>query len=220
MWRARATSLQVRRTGERGRIGVVQLRVFTESIVSELARALKNEMQDARALIIDLRENGGGESEAMTDIASVFLPAKTMLGHFTDRSGRVQLEPQTRAAMLSSADSLINFRGSLVILSSTRTASAAEVFIAALKETGRARIIGENTCGCVLGLRRRHTLPDGGLLDISEMDFRTATGLRLEGIGIAPDELVTPTRRDLRANRDRALERAIEILKSEIKKRR
>nr|MDQ3805917.1 S41 family peptidase [Acidobacteriota bacterium] len=94
----------------------------------------------------------------------------------------------------------------------------AEVFAAALSESQRARVVGETTCGCVLGIRRRHTLPDGGVLDISEMDYRTAGGARLEGAGVRPEEELAPTRHDLRRGRDRALERAVEIVKAEVKR--
>jgi carboxyl-terminal processing protease len=210
--RARAASMRVRRLP--GSTGLVQFNVFTPEMAGELSRAMRNELRGVRALVVDLRDNGGGEAEAMTDIASLFLPAGTKLGRFTDRVGRVQLEPQTRARMLSAADVLTSFRGALVVLTSGRTASASEVFVAALRERGRARIVGESTCGCVLGIRRRHALPDGGVLEISEVDFRTASGARLEGSGLAPDEQVAPTRADLRAGRDGALERALQILKT------
>ena len=193
---------------------VVNFNMFVPEIASELMRALRRgELRGARGLVIDLRDNGGGHAETMTDIASAFLPQGTNLGEFTDRDGRVSSAPQTRAAMLFAADAVAEFRGAVVVLTSTRTASAAEILAAALQETRRARVIGENTCGCVLAIRRRHTLPDGGLLDISEMDFRTARHTRLEGQGITPDELVQPTRRDISDGRDPALERAINILK-------
>jgi carboxyl-terminal processing protease len=194
---------------------IVNFNMFVPEIASELMRALrKGELRGARGLVIDLRENGGGHAETMTDIASAFLPQGTNLGEFTDREGRVSSAPQTRAAMLFAADAVAEFRGAVVVLTSTRTASAAEILAAALQETRRARVIGENTCGCVLAIRRRHTLPDGGLLDISEMDFRTARHTRLEGRGITPDELVTPTRRDLRDGRDVALAHALALLKT------
>jgi len=193
---------------------VVNFNMFMPEIASELMRALrKDELRAARGLIIDLRENGGGQAETMTDIASAFLPTGTNLGAFTDREGRIASIPQTRAAMLFAADAVAEFRGRIVVLTSVRTASAAEIFAAALQETKRARVIGEQTCGCVLAIRRRHTLPDGGLLDISEMDYRTARHTRLEGAGITPDELVSPTRRDLIDRRDPALERAIKTLR-------
>jgi len=194
---------------------VVSFNMFVPEIASELMRALrKGELRGARGLVIDLRDNGGGHAETMTDIASAFLPQGTSLGEFTDRDGRVSSAPQTRAALLFAADAVAEFRGAVVVLTSTRTASAAEILAAALQETRRARVIGEHTCGCVLAIRRRHTLPDGGLLDISEMDFRTARHTRLEGQGITPDELVSPTRRDISDGRDPALERAIKILRN------
>ncbi|MDQ1592779.1 MAG: carboxyl-terminal processing protease [Pyrinomonadaceae bacterium] len=194
---------------------IVNFNMFVPEIASELMRALRRgELRGARGLVIDLRENGGGHAETMTDIASAFLPQGTNLGEFTDREGRVSSAPQTRAAMLFAADAVAEFRGAVVVLTSTRTASAAEILAAALQETRRARVIGENTCGCVLAIRRRHTLPDGGLLDISEMDFRTARHTRLEGAGVTPDEIVSPTRRDLRDGRDVALAHALALLKT------
>ncbi|HZG52183.1 MAG TPA: S41 family peptidase, partial [Pyrinomonadaceae bacterium] len=194
---------------------VVNFNMFVPEIASELMRALrKGELRGARGLVMDLRDNGGGHAETMTDIASAFLPQGTNLGEFTDREGRVSSAPQTRAAMLFAADTVAEFRGAVVVLTSTRTASAAEILAAALQETHRAQVIGEHTCGCVLAIRRRHTLPDGGLLDISEMDFRTARQTRLEGAGVTPDELVSPTRRDISDGRDPALERALRILKT------
>ena len=199
-------------------LSIVNFNMFLPEIASELMRALrKGELRAARGLVIDLRDNGGGHAETMTDIASAFLPQGTNLGAFTDREGRVAATPQTRAAMLFAAVAVAEFHGPVVVLTSTRTASAAEIFAAALQETKRARVIGEHTCGCVLAIRRRHTLPDGGLLDISEMDFRTARHTRLEGVGITPDELVSPTRRDLSDGRDPALARALSWLKSEPK---
>ncbi|HZT57055.1 MAG TPA: S41 family peptidase, partial [Pyrinomonadaceae bacterium] len=80
---------------------------------------------------------------------------------------------------------------------------------------GRATVVGEQTCGCVLGIERRQQLPDGGVLDISETDYHTAAGERLEGAGLPPDVAAAPTREDLRRRRDRALEVAEEILKGD-----
>lgn len=209
-WRGRDTNLRVRRV--RDRIGIVEFDFFTQSIAVDFMRALDGKLRGVRGLVIDLRYNGGGEAEAMTEVASAFLPAGKSLGRFTDRSGRIQFEPHTRAAMLFAPDSIKTFPARVVILTSERTSSAAEIFVAALKEEGRAVVVGQNTCGCVLAIRRRHILPDGGELDVSEMDYQTAGGTRLEGAGLTPDEKITLDRQDLRAHRDRAIERAIELL--------
>jgi carboxyl-terminal processing protease len=209
-WRERDTTLRVRRVS--GGVGIVELDVFTQAAAVDFIRALDGKLRDVRGLIIDLRYNGGGEAEAMAEVVSAFLPAGRSLGRFTDRSGRIQFEPHTRAAMLYAPDPIKAFRAPLVILTSERTSSAAEIFTGALREARRAVVVGQNTCGCVLAIRRRHLLPDGGELDISEMDYKTAGGTRLEGAGLVPDEPVPLNRQDLRARRDRAIERAIELL--------
>jgi carboxyl-terminal processing protease len=212
-WRERNTALRLRRV--RGGYAVIAFDAFTPASTLDVLRALANKLRDARGLVIDLRNNGGGDAEAMTEIASAFLPLGKSLGRFTNRDASITLEPQTRNAMLFASDAITHFQSPLVILTSERTSSAAEIFVAALKEAKRATVIGTQTCGCVLAISRPHALPDGGELDISEMDYRTAAGTRLEGIGIMPDEKIALDRRDLRAGRDRALERALMLLESE-----
>ncbi|MDQ3755113.1 MAG: S41 family peptidase [Acidobacteriota bacterium] len=201
-------------------VAVARFNLFTQEIAVELLRTLeREEMRRARGLVIDLRDNGGGETEAMTDIASAFLPLGTNLGRFIDRDGNITSAPQTRAAMLLTATSTIkNFPLPIVVLTSARTSSAAEIFASALQAANRADIIGEPTCGCVLGIRRRHSLPDGGLLDISEMHFRTARDTRLEGAGVTPDEQLAPSKEDIRAGHDPALKRATDFLNAKGKR--
>jgi len=210
--RERVQDLHVERV--RGGFNVVQFDAFSEAVAIDFARRMTGGLRNASGLVIDLRNNGGGEAEAMTEIASAFLDAGMSLGQFTDRTGRTAFAPQTRRAMLLVADTVTNFRAPVVLLTSERTSSAAEIFAATLKEAHRAVIIGTQTCGCVLAIRRPHTLPDGGELDVSEMDYRTANGARLEGTGVVPDEEITLTRQDLRTHRDPAVERAIELLQA------
>jgi carboxyl-terminal processing protease len=209
----RTPAFSARRAG-RG-AAVVHFNFFTQEIAVELMRHLRERAgpRDAHGLVIDLRDNGGGDAEAMIDIASAFLPAGTPLGRFSDRAGAVAAAPQARRAMLLAADAVASYEGRVIILTGPRTASAAEIFAAALQERGRARVFGERTCGCVLAIRRRQPLPDGGLLDVSEMDYRTAAGRRLEGAGVVPDMTFTPTRRDLFERRDPALDAALAYLK-------
>jgi carboxyl-terminal processing protease len=211
LWAERAPTLNIRRAGP---FAVIYCNTFTQELALELTRALHTNLRHARGLVLDLRDNGGGDAEAMTDIASIFLPTGTSLGRFNDRTGQTTSTPQTRATMLLAADEIASFRGPVVVLTSARTASAAEIFAAALRENNRARIIGEATCGCVLGVRQRHLLPDGGALDLSELDFHTANGTRLEGTGLTPDETIMPMRVDLTNGRDPALTRALFILQA------
>lgn len=216
-WRERSTAVRVREL--EGDNVLVEFDVFAPDTAQEFTRTVMNKLRGARGIILDLRNNGGGDAEAMTEIASSFLPSGQSLGRFTDRTGRFSYEAQTRSALLLSADVITRLQAPVVILSGERTSSAAEIFSHALKEARRAHVIGQNTCGCVLAIRRRHTLPDGGELDVSEMDYRTPAGARLEGTGVAPDETVALKRTDLVARRDRALERALAYLASQSRQR-
>lgn len=210
-WRDRTAKLIIEKS--RDDLFIVRFDAFTGRVALDFMRALRNRLHKARGIVLDLRNNGGGDSEAMTDVASAFLSPRTQLGRFTDRTGKVVIEPQTRGAMVLAAESIARFDGSLIILTSERTASAAEIFVAAIKEARRATVMGTGTCGCVLAIRRRHLLPDGGELDVSEMDYRTSAGTRLEGTGLAPDESVVLNLADVRAGHDPLIERAIERLR-------
>lgn len=188
---------------------IIGFDVFTLETASRVLGALREHRDGLRGIVLDLRQNRGGVTEASVDLASVFLPEKTLIGNFYDRNGSVAQPAETRQSPVFIVNSEKVTKTPLVVLTGTATASAAEIFVAALKKTARGRVIGTQTCGCVLAVKRQHSLPDGGKLEISELDFRLAGGERLEGVGIAPDETITPTIADVRTGKDRALEKAL-----------
>jgi carboxyl-terminal processing protease len=196
---------------EMGDIAIIEIDAFTRSIASDFTRGLKERLNGVRGLILDLRGNGGGDAEAMADVASAFLGDGFGLGQFTDRAGS-SFAISTRSKSPFIAERITQTKAPLIVLAGERTSSAAEIFIAALKTAHRALIIGTETCGCVVAIRTRHNLPDGGVLDVSELDYKTPAGARLERNGIKPDEIVTVERSDLYAGRDRAMEIAIRKL--------
>jgi carboxyl-terminal processing protease len=210
-WDQRQLSFRIHR--ERGKYAIMGMDAFTPAIALEFARAMKEKLRGVRGVILDLRSNGGGEAEAMADIASTFLGAEFSLGEFMDRSA-VSYKITTRSRSPLAPELITQIRLPLIVLTSERTASAAEIFVAAVRAARRATIIGTETCGCVLAIRTPHTLPDGGALDVSELDYRTAAGVRLEGQGVKPDQVVTPTRRDLYAGRDRVVASALSHLEA------
>lgn len=210
-WQSLRASIKSRREGS---TLIITFDAFTPEIVREFFEILQHESRAARYIILDLRANRGGSAEAMTDIASAFLPPSQSLGKFLERSGEIEIEAVTRRQLLYAASAARAPQTPVIILTSTATASAAEIFTAALKNSNRARTIGTTTCGCVLAVRGQHALPDGGALEISELDFKMPNGARLEGIGVAPDEKIILTHRDLLARRDAALERAFALIKN------
>jgi carboxyl-terminal processing protease len=195
----------------KGKLAILRLDAFTQSVALDFAKSLPDVLEGAEGIVLDLRGNGGGDAEAMTDVASLFLDDGINLGKFADRSG-ASFELQTFSKRLWRIPRLAPIKLPLVVLASESTSSAAEILVAALRTKQRARVIGTETCGCVLAIRNRHALPDGGVLDVSEFDYRTAAGVRLEGAGIKPDDLIRLRRTDLYSRRDAALELAKDIL--------
>lgn len=197
----------------KGKIAILRIDAFTQTVALEFSKALPDVLDGAEGIVLDLRSNGGGDAEAMADVASLFLDDGINLGKFADRSGAA-FELQTYSKRLWRVPQVGRIKLPLVVLTSESTSSAAEIMVAALQMKHRARVIGTVTCGCVLAIRNRHPLPDGGLLDVSEFDYRTANGVRLEGAGIKPDDAVTLRRSDIYSRRDPALEIAKNVLNS------
>lgn len=197
----------------KGNIAVLRLDAFTQTVAMDFSKSLPEVLEGAESIILDLRSNGGGDAEAMADIASLFLEDGINLGRFADRSGAA-FELQTFSKRLWRTPRLGVSKLPLVVLTSESTSSAAEILVAALKTQGRARVIGTGTCGCVLAIRNRHALPDGGVLDVSEFDYRTAAGVRLEGVGVKPDEVSVPKRADIYSRRDPAFELAKSVVRN------
>jgi carboxyl-terminal processing protease len=210
-WQQRELGLRTRRG--QGGLAIIEIDAFTRPIVADFAHTMRTKIAGAKGVILDLRSNGGGEAEAMTDVASAFLQTGIGLGQFTGRDG-LGFTMATHSKSPLTPERIVRTKLPLVVLTSERTASAAEILIAALRISKRASVIGTETCGCVLAIRTRHQLPDGGLLDVSELDYKTANGERLEKRGIKPDETVVVQRSDLYSGRDRAMELAIAKLVS------
>jgi Periplasmic protease len=196
-----------------GRIAIIKIDAFTQSLALEFTKALPKMVAGADAIILDLRGNGGGDAEAMADVVSPFLEDGTGLGKFVDRSG-ASFELHSYLKRLWPTAAAVKLP--IVVLTSESTSSAAEIMAAALQTNRKAQVIGTDTCGCVLAIRSRHALPDGGVLDVSEFDYRTADGVRLEGRGITPDTRTSLKRQDLYAGRDRTLEMAKAYLKQSL----
>jgi len=187
------------------KIGYIEVTGFGPEIEKDFEAAMQ-EAQGARGLILDLRNNGGGFVTTVTQIASYFFPEETSLGEFITRQGRSTPRRTQRVR--------INYREPLVVLVSARSASGSEIFAAAMQERKRAVVVGASptTCGCLLGVSRTLRLLDGGKLNVSDTDYRTAMGRRIEGSGVKPDLQLETRIADLLASRDRTLELAADQL--------
>jgi carboxyl-terminal processing protease len=186
----------------------IRFDIFQHPVVKEFRQALEK-FRDAPGLIVDLRSNGGGDLEVLLPIASYFFDKKTLFAKDSTRSGKplsaygglfrlpLQLYVGRSGSQL--------YSGPLTILVDSHSASSSEVFAGGMQDTHRAKIIGSQSCGCVLGIAKPRVMKGGGVLEMSEVLWFTPKGRRLEGTGIVPDQVVLPTVTDLQYKRDPVL---------------
>lgn len=170
-----------------------------DDFTMDAARWLRERLEEGPpppAVILDLRENGGGDADAIARIAGRFFLERHTLLRRTYRDG---FEDVPIAGAGSRA-----YAGPLAVLVGPRSASGAEAIAALVEETGRGVTVGERTSGALTGAAEE-TLPDGGLLSIAVFDIRTGQGKRIEGTGFTPGHIVRPTLADQRAGRDPVL---------------
>jgi carboxyl-terminal processing protease len=158
---------------------------------------------------VDLRENGGGYPAEVLNIGSYFFPNKVSFGKFIRRSGQ-------RTELTTNVSSFRPYTAPVVILINEASGSGSELFAGVMQELRRAVVVGHQSCGCLLAATRRK-LRGGGELLLSEFDYQTPQGRRIEGGGVKPDRVVSLTIDDLRKFRDAALEEAARVLKEESK---
>lgn len=169
-----------------------------------LNRELKSH-HDAPDVILDLRNNSGGQVNSLRHAVRDFFPQGALLGQTVTRTGKSR-----EMGTLSFSPALYN--GRVVILTSETTASCAEIFSHVLQFHKRAIVVGEKTRGIVEG-GIQHPLPGDGYLKVAELDYLGLDGRRLEGVGVTPDLLVPLTLADLRAGRDAGLDAALSWLR-------
>lgn len=182
---------------------------FRVPIAEELRDSLRAH-PGAAGIVLDLRNNGGGDAAETIRAAGVFLPRRVSAGEFFSRIPRVRfgfLHTRDRSRVYTGGKRNAETRP-LAILTSALSGSGAELLSVILQEEGRATIVGDTTCGCLTAVTDRVTTPGGGLLMISNRGYKTRRGTVVEGRGVVPDVVVHRTREDLVARRDPVLEAA------------
>jgi carboxyl-terminal processing protease len=165
------------------KVGYLQLTAFTEGSGAELRGDVQKALgAGARALILDLRENGGGLLNEAVNVASIFIPDGTIVS----TAGR----SQPRQVYLAEGNAIAP-KIPMVVLVDRDTASAAEIVTGALKDRGRAKVVGTHTYGKGV-FQEIQPLSNGGALDITVGEYFTPNGQNLGGGGVREGAGITP----------------------------
>ncbi|MBO0441312.1 S41 family peptidase [Candidatus Enterococcus ikei] len=124
-------------------IGSIKITSFGANTYKELQDTIKNLRKDgATSFVIDLRQNPGGLLNQVEQMASMFLKDGKTIIKFEDKKGNISEETAS-----SNLDGGFKVTEPTVVLVDEGSASASEIFAAALKESGNKKIIGTKTFG-------------------------------------------------------------------------
>lgn len=193
-----------------GKIGYVALTVFGRDTGSELNAALTRlQQENARAIVLDLRDNGGGYLQAAVAVSSKFIPSGPIVSVESRASNITTLEADDTAI-----DPL-----PLVVLVNGYTASASEITSGAIQDSGVGTIIGTKTFGKGV-VQTIFPLPDGSAVKITTARYLTPRNRDINHLGITPDVVVSENKHPQYGTptKDGQLERAIQYLNDKIAK--
>ena len=165
------------------KVGYLRLTSFTEGSGDQLRSDVRTVLrQGAKALILDLRENGGGLLNEAVNVASIFIPDGTIVTT-RGRSQPTQVYVAKHDALASSLP--------MAVLVDSDTASSAEIVTGALKDHGRAVVVGTHTYGKGV-FQEILPMPGGGALDITVGEYFTPNGQNLGGGGVRQGRGIKP----------------------------
>jgi carboxyl-terminal processing protease len=201
----------------KGNIAYLQINSFNDEKIVAVFDSLFAAIAPTNALIIDVRNNGGGNGGNGFEILGCltdkpFYTGKTLLRQYrpVGRSwGGIETGRIAEDDWKPYKNKLYN--KPVVVLTSAATYSAAEDFTATFKSMKRGVVIGEPSGGST-GQPVFFALPGGGTAAVcSKRDF-FSDGTEFVGVGIQPDVVVHPTAKSIAAGKDDVLEAAIKQL--------
>ncbi|HTN03128.1 MAG TPA: S41 family peptidase [Planctomycetaceae bacterium] len=192
----------VRMEDPTNRIGYIKIEKFAESTTQELDAALwQLQQQGMESLVLDLRGNPGGLLTTAISVSDRFLPQGTIVStrgrNAADNSQEVARKENT-------------WKVPLVVLIDHNSASASEIFAAAIQDNGRGVVVGERSYGKGTVQTLFPIQSVGSALRLTTAKFYSPKGVAMAGVGVSPDVPVQAIRNDVSAT-DRALQTAVDV---------
>ncbi|MBF7688329.1 S41 family peptidase [Acinetobacter rathckeae] len=181
--RNRKIEAEVSSTLLKNQVLVIKVPVFQQETASEIKNTLdRYARKHVKTVLIDLRNNPGGLLSSAVETADLFLTNGMIVKTVSRSEGS-----QTFQALPNKEFNDLK----IGILINQRSASAAEVFTAALKDHSRAWVMGEKSYGKGV-VQKLFPLPNGAAVQMTVSHYITPNGSMIDGKGIIPNQVITP----------------------------
>ena len=188
-----------------GQTGYLSVSEFDSVTYAQYEEAL-NELTDQgmTGLIVDLRNNPGGNLNTVCEMLDLVLPKGTIV-YTEDKDGK-------RETATSDDEHQINVP--MVVLVNGNSASASEIYAGAIQDYGIGKIVGTQTYGKGV-VQQIFDLGDGTSVKLTIAEYFTPNGRSIDGEGITPDVEVEYEADENNPEADNQLEKALEVMKEE-----
>lgn len=158
----------------------IKIDSFNDKAIEDINKIINDNFklkQNKEKLIIDLRDNYGGTLESYENIINIFV----------DKNIKIYSKKTVndKDDIFTKSNSIINF-DKYIVLVNNNTASAAELMASNIKDILNGTVIGVNTYGKA-SIQSIIDLKDGSHLYITDKEYLTSKGKKVQGIGIKPD---------------------------------
>ena len=185
-----------------GQTGYIAVSEFDDVTYEQFKTALEDlEAQGMQGLVIDLRNNPGGNLSTVTDMLKLLLPEGTIVST-KDKYGNTDE---------ITCDGSHEFTKPLAVLVNQYSASASEIFSGAIQDYGIGQIVGTTTYGKGV-VQQLMDLGDGTYLKLTIAEYYTPSGRSINGAGVEPDVEVENVYSEEGAEVDNQLEKALEVV--------
>lgn len=195
-------------------VAYIKVNQFGDDTTSLLETAFQDAKNNKRSgIVLDLRDNPGGYLETAVDVVGMIIPdsPQSLEQKLKDRvavleKARNQGEQQHKTTKKSILGDI-----PVVVLVNGGSASASEIVAGALKDYGRATIVGEQTFGKG-SVQELRALTNGGSVKVTVAKWFTPLGSGIDGKGIEPDVILELPQDTIPSSSDAHVQKALEIL--------
>ena len=189
-----------------GQIGYVSVSEFDSVTYDQYQKALKDlEGQGMKGLVVDLRNNPGGNLNTVCDMLDLMLP-KGLIVYTEDKDGNRQE---------ASSDDENQFTLPLAVLVNGNSARASEIYAGAIQDYGIGDIVGTQTYGKGV-VQQIFDLKDDTCVKLTIAKYFTPKGRSINGKGITPDVEVEYEADENNPEADNQLDKAVETIKNKL----